>query len=64
MSEEIKQQIINYLAKATRMQTPRDVVKAISGDSSVIKKAISELVNEGKIEYSQYGGASFIKLAE
>ena len=65
MSEEIKKQIMDLVANAKRMLSARDIARSrgIEADPAVIKKLITELVNEGKLEYASYGGATFLKIA-
>lgn len=48
-----------------RMLSARDIARSrgIEAEPAVIKKLITELVNEGKLEYTSYGGASFLKIA-
>jgi predicted transcriptional regulator len=64
MSEELKNQILNLVANSKRMLSPRDIARSrgVEGDPATIKKLITELVNEGKLEYASFGGASFVKI--
>ena len=65
MSEELKKQIIDTIMNSKRMLSARDIARSrgIEAEPAVIKKLITELVNEGKLEYTSYGGASFLKIA-
>jgi hypothetical protein len=65
VSEEIRKQIMDLVANAKRMLSARDIARSrgIEADPAVIKKLITELVNEGKLEYTSYGGATFLKIA-
>jgi len=65
VSEELKKQIIDTVMNSKRMLSARDIARSrgIEADPAVIKKLITELVNEGKLEYTSYGGASFLKIA-
>lgn len=64
MSEEIKQQIVDMVANSKRLLSAREIARSrgIEADPAVIKKLITELVNEGKLEYTSYGGATFLKI--
>jgi len=65
VSEELKKQIIDAVMNSKRMLSARDIARSrgIEAEPAVIKKLITELVNEGKLEYTSYGGASFLKIA-
>jgi len=64
VSDEIKQQIIDLVANSKRMLSAREIARSrgIEADPAVIKKLITELVNEGKLEYTSFGGATFLKI--
>ena len=64
VTEDIKNQIIDYLKKVKRSVTSRDIAKALKIEKKVIDKAVNELVNEGKIEWVSFGGETRIKLPE
>jgi len=64
VTEDIKNQIIDYLKKVKRSVTSRDIAKALKLEKKVIDKAVNELVNEGKIEWVSFGGETRIKLPE
>ena len=64
VTEDIKNQIIDYLKKVKRSVTSRDIAKALKLEKKVIDKAVTELVNEGKIEWVSFGGETRIKLPE
>jgi hypothetical protein len=65
VSEELKKQIMDLVTNAKRMLSARDIARSrgIEADPAVIKKLITELVNEEKLEYTSYGGATFMKIA-
>jgi hypothetical protein len=65
VSEELKNQIMDLVRNSKRMLSARDIARSrgIEADPAVIKKLITELVNEGKLEYTSYGGTSFLKIA-
>lgn len=64
VTEDIKNQIIDYLKKVKRSVTSRDIAKALKLEKKVIDKAVNELVNEGRIEWVSFGGETRIKLPE
>jgi Mn-dependent DtxR family transcriptional regulator len=64
VTEEIKNQIIDYLKKVKRSVTSRDIAKALKLEKKVVDKAVNELVNEGRIEWISFGGETRIKLPE
>ena len=61
-TEELKQKIVAYLSTVDKAKN-RDVARAIEAEKSLVDKAISQLANEGKIEYI-YLGTSYIKLKD
>jgi len=61
-TEELKNKILEYLSTVSKAKN-RDVARAIGVDKHAVDKAISELGNEGKIEYL-YLGTSFVKLKD
>jgi Mn-dependent DtxR family transcriptional regulator len=64
VSEELKTKIVEFFKQKGKMMTSRDVAKGLDLENRLAKKALSELVNEGTLEFTSYGGATFIKLPE
>lgn len=64
VTEELKTQIVEFFKKKNKMMTSRDVAKGLELDNRLAKKALTELVNAGTLEFTSYGGATFIKLPE
>jgi predicted HTH transcriptional regulator len=64
VTEELKAQIVEFFKKKNKMMTSRDVAKALDLDHRTAKKALIELVNAGTLEFTSFGGATFIKLPE
>jgi len=62
--EDIKTQIVEYFKKKGKMMTSRDVAKALDLNNRTVKSALTELVNAGTLEFTSYGGATFIKLPD
>jgi predicted HTH transcriptional regulator len=64
VTEELKAQIVEFFKKKNKMMTSRDVAKALDLDHRTAKKALTELINAGTLEFTSFGGATFIKLPE
>lgn len=64
VTEELKNQIVEFFKQKGKMMTPRDVANGLSLDHKLVKKALTELVNVGTLEFTSFGGATFIKLPE
>jgi predicted HTH transcriptional regulator len=64
VTEELKTQIVEFFKKKNKMMTPRDVAKGLDIDKRTAKKALTDLVNAGTLEFTSFGGATFIKLPE
>jgi DNA-binding transcriptional regulator YhcF (GntR family) len=64
VTEELKQQIVEFFKQKNKMLTSRDVANGLGVENSTIKKALTELVNAGTLEFTSFGGATFIKLPE
>lgn len=62
--EDIKAQIVEYFKKKGKMMTSRDVAKALELDNRTVKSALTELINAGTLEFTSFGGATFIKLPD
>jgi DNA-binding transcriptional regulator YhcF (GntR family) len=62
--EDIKAQIVEFFKKKGKMLTSRDVAKGLELDSRTVKSALTELVNAGTLEFTSFGGATFIKLPD
>ncbi len=64
VTEELKAQIVKFFETKNKMMTSRDVAKGLELDHHLAKKALTELVNAGTLEFTSFGGATFIKLPE
>jgi predicted HTH transcriptional regulator len=64
VTEELKTQIVEFFKQKNKMLTSRDVANGLSLDHKTAKKALTELVNDGTLEFTSFGGATFIKLTE
>jgi len=64
VTEELKTQVLEFFKQKHKMLTSRDVAKALELDHRMAKKVLTELVNAGTLEFTSFGGATFIKLPE
>ncbi|MEW5871848.1 MAG: dissimilatory sulfite reductase D family protein [Chloroflexota bacterium] len=64
VTEELKTQIFEFFKQKNKMLTSRDVANGLGLDHRLTKKALTELVNEGTLEFTSFGGATFIKIPE
>ena len=64
VTEELKEQVVEFFKKKNKMMTSRDVAKGLDLNNRVAKKVLTELVNAGTLEFTSYGGATFIKLPD
>jgi Mn-dependent DtxR family transcriptional regulator len=62
--EELKQQIIEFVRNSKKKIGAREIADGIGVDHRTAKKALTELVNAGTLEFESFGGATFIKLGE
>lgn len=64
VTPELKEQIVEFFKQKKKMLTSRDVANGLGVEHRIIKKGITELINEGTLEFTSFGGATFIKLPE
>jgi Mn-dependent DtxR family transcriptional regulator len=64
VTEELKAQVVEFFKKKKKMMTSRDVANGLNIENRTAKKALTVLVNEGTLEFTSYGGATFIKLPD
>ncbi len=64
VTEELKQQVLNLFKQRKKMMTSRDVGTALKLDHATAKAVCSALVKTGELEFTSYGGATFIKLPD
>ena len=64
VTEELKDQVVEFFKQKGKMMTHRDVAKGLGIEQSMAKKALRELVNAGTLEFTSFGGATFIKLPD
>jgi DNA-binding transcriptional regulator YhcF (GntR family) len=64
VTQELKDQVIGFFQKKGKMLTMRDVAAGLGLDHKLAKKVLTELVNAGTLEFTSFGGATFIKLPD
>ena len=64
VTQELKDQIVEFFKKKGKMMTHRDVTSGLGLDHKLTKKVLTELINAGTLEFTSYGGATFIKLPD
>ena len=64
VTDEMKTQVIEFFQKKNKMLTSRDVANGLGLENRIVKKVITELVNEGRLEFTSFGGATFIKISD
>ena len=64
VTEELKTQIVEFFTKKGKMMTSKEVAKGVGIDNRTAKKVLKELVNAGTLEFTSFGGATFIKLPD
>ncbi len=62
--EDLRSRILELYKKKNKMMTARDVARDLNIDHRTAKQALTELINEGVLEFTSFGGATFIKLVE
>jgi len=64
VTEELLNKILEFFKKKNKMLTSRDVAVGVGIENALAKKALTVLVNDGRLEFTSYGGATFIKLPD
>ena len=64
VTEELKEQVVEFFKQKGKMMTHRDVAKGLDIEPRMAKKALTELVNAGTLEFTSFGGATFIKIPD
>ena len=60
--EILKLRIVNYLRDAGRAEIQK-IARVLAEDRNVVSKAVTELVNEGKLKFVGEAGASWVEIA-
>ena len=64
VTPELLEQILAYFQKRNKMMTAHDVASGLRLEHALANKALTVLVNDGRLEFTSYGGATFIKLPD
>jgi hypothetical protein len=64
VTDEIKTKILEFFQLKRKMLTTRDIAAGTGLENRVVKLAVTDLVNAGTLEFTSFGGATFIKLPE
>jgi predicted ArsR family transcriptional regulator len=64
VTEELKDQVVEFFKQKGKMMTHRDVAKGLGIEQKLAKKVLTELVNAERLEFTSFGGATFIKLPD
>jgi predicted ArsR family transcriptional regulator len=62
--EELEAQVLEFFKKKNKMLTSRDVAAGLGIQNAAAKVVLTSLINEGKLEFTSFGGATFIKLPD
>lgn len=62
--EETKARIIEYIKNSKKKIGAREIAHGLDLELRTTKKVLSEMVNDGVLEFESFGGATFIKLGE
>lgn len=61
---ELETKVLEFFAKKKKMLTSRDVAAGLGIENSASKRVLTRLVNDGRLEFTSFGGATFIKLPD
>jgi phage regulator Rha-like protein len=64
VTAELKEQVMEFFRAKNKMLASRDVANGLGIEHRIIKKVITDLVNDGSLEFTSFGGATFIKIPE
>jgi len=60
--EEAKQKILLHLERV-KQGLSRDIARATKIDKHLVDEAITDLIGQGKLNYVNYGGVTYVALA-
>lgn len=60
--DEAKQKILLHLERV-KQGLSRDIARATRIDKHLVDKAITDLIKQGKLNYVNYGGVTYVTLA-
>ncbi len=62
MDEELCARIMELFAqKKNKMMTMRDIARDLNVDHKAAKQALNALIDQGELEFTSFGGATFIQ---
>lgn len=62
--EELKARILEYVRNSKKKIGARQIAEGLELELRTTKKVLTEMVNEGTLEFESFGGATFIKVGE
>jgi len=62
--EELKARILEYVRNSKKKIGARQIAEGLELELRTTKKVLSEMVNDGTLEFESFGGATFIKVGE
>jgi Mn-dependent DtxR family transcriptional regulator len=62
--EELKARIVEYVRNSKKKIGARQIAEGLELELRTTKKVLSEMVNDGTLEFESFGGATFIKVGE
>ena len=62
--EELQEKALEFFRKKNKMLTSRDVAAGLGIENAVSKRILTALINDEKLEFTSFGGATFIKLPD
>lgn len=64
LDEELQAKVLEFFKKKNKILTSRDVAAGLGIENAAAKIVLITLINEGKLEFTSFGGATFIKLPD
>ena len=64
LDEELQGKVLEFFKKKNKMLTSRDVAAGLGIQNAAAKVVLTTLINAGKLEFTSFGGATFIKLPD
>lgn len=62
--EEIKARIVEYVKNSKKKIGAREIANGLDLELRAAKRILTEMVNDGALEFESFGGATFIKIGE
>lgn len=61
---DLKAQVMVLFRQKAKMMTSRDVARELKLDHRAARQVLTDLINDGQLEFTSFGGATFIKMAQ